>query len=108
MGSNGPERLRELVQCEVRATARDALRPLRCRYCPSAAINERLRLEGKVVLFRYRNLFLVGLTGAAIAIGCTVNVDDDRDRDRDRDGTVNVDSSRASALVLGRIDASVN
>jgi hypothetical protein len=60
------------------------------------------------VLFRFRNLLLTGLTGAAVVIGCTVNVDDDRDRDRDRDGTVSVDSNRASALVMGRIDASVN
>ena len=68
----------------------------------------RSRLEGKNVLFRHKNLFLAGLTITGVVIGCTVNVDEDRDRDRDKDGTVDVDSTRASALVLGRIDASVS
>ncbi len=53
--------------------------------------------------FRFRNILLTGLAVTAVAIGCTVNVDDGRG-----DGTKTVDSTRASALVTGRIDAKIS
>lgn len=55
--------------------------------------------------FRFRNILLTGIAATAVVIGCTVNVDDDSLDGRD--GTRTVESSRASALVTGRIDAEI-
>ncbi len=78
--------------------------------------------EDTFVPFRFRNVFLTGLTVTAVAIGCSSNPNDgstpnDRsipngapanDAPVDEAGTTTVEASRASALVTGRLGESIS